>query len=367
MRRIVLLLALVVPLVALCGHSRGFVLQGVISGRDTGTAELSYRLSSGDDMSITAAIRAGGFTLTGTVPEPELVRLSVRSGGAMSYSLYLENADISVHLVWNDEARTVVRGSASDAVYQRLLPQQRAFFGHAREYDEAHAQAVTTRDTTAMHRADSLWAGQLQQWTDTIRAAITAQPRNYAALYFVQWLLFHPPHYDTLMSLYGALAPEVRAGQSAREFMDGAARYRRTSAGQPAPEVAGADTSGGHIQLAALRGEVVLLDFWASYCSRCRQENPEVRTLYDRYHAGGFDIVSVSLDYDRTAWIHAIQKDGMIWHHSCELRGGSAASAALYDVQELPRNWLIDRDGRIIAHDLSLPELAERLRVLCGK
>ncbi|MBS1685412.1 MAG: AhpC/TSA family protein [Bacteroidetes bacterium] len=367
MGKIVLVWWLMLPLAAYCGQGRGFVLRGVISGRDTGTVELSYRLASGDDTSITAVIRSGSFALSGMVPEPELVRMTIYAGSSMNHSFYLENADISIRLVGDDDAGTVVTGSASDLLYQRLLPQQRDFFSYARAYDDAHERAVTSRDAVALHRADSIWAGQLRRWTDTIGRAIKAQPRNYASLYFVQWLLFHPPGYDTLISLYQALAPEVRRGLYARDFMTEAARCRRTSAGQPAPEIAGTDTSGGSVLLAPLRGKVVLLDFWASYCARCRQENPEVRTLYDKYHAGGFDIVSVSLDYDRAAWIKAIQKDGMIWHHSCELRGGSAASAALYDVQELPRNWLLDREGKIIAHDLSLPELAERLRVLCGK
>lgn len=364
MKNIYALLLLLIPLSGFCNQNAGFNITGTIQGLDTGTIELIYRNHNGDDTTITAGITGGKFKLTGKIPEPELARFNIRTGWVYNMAFFLENTEQKISLVKNDDSQTKITGSYSNTIFETLEPQQRRFFADARNYDNAHQQAINNHNAQAAIAADSVWAAQQHQWFSTIRSAITAEPKNYAGLYFIKWLLFHPPGYDTIMSLFMRLDPVVRNGPSGKDFMTSLQHYKKISVGQPAPEISGKDTSGNPQKLSSLKGQIVLLDFWASYCGICRQTNPQLKAVYEKYHAAGFEILSVSLDYERSAWVKAIQADKLPWPQVSELRGGAAASAGVYDVQDLPRNWLIDRNGNIIAHDLSIADLSQRLEQL---
>ena len=122
--------------------------------------------------------------------------------------------------------------------------------------------------------------------------------------------------------------------------------------GQPAPEINFPDPSGKKRSLAALKGNVVLLDFWASWCGPCRRENPHVVEVYKKYKSKGFTVFSVSLDKEtgKDAWIQAIAQDGLIWeNHVSDLKFWKSEAAALYGVQSIPQTFLLDREGKIAA------------------
>lgn len=142
----------------------------------------------------------------------------------------------------------------------------------------------------------------------------------------------------------------------------------RTSAGQVAPELEFANPDGKVLKLSDLRGKVVLIDFWASWCGPCRRENPNVVNLYAKYNSKGFEVFSVSLDNNKAKWVEAIQKDNLSWpNHVSDLKGWSSAAAKLYGVNSIPCTFLIDKDGRIIAKGLRGDELAQKLRQLFGE
>ncbi|NUN99278.1 MAG: TlpA family protein disulfide reductase [Saprospiraceae bacterium] len=116
--------------------------------------------------------------------------------------------------------------------------------------------------------------------------------------------------------------------------------------------------------LSSLRGKIVLVDFWASWCGPCRRDNPAVVKLYETYKAKGFDILGVSLDRDKEKWLEAIQKDGLVWNHVSDLKGWQNAVAQKYGVSSIPHTVLVDREGRIIARGLRGPALEQKLQEL---
>jgi len=137
--------------------------------------------------------------------------------------------------------------------------------------------------------------------------------------------------------------------------------------GEKAPDLDFPDPSGKNISLSSLKGKIVLLDFWASWCKPCRAENPNVVRLYNQYKDKGFTIYSYSLDKDIEKWKGAIQQDGLIWpYHTSDLKGWQAAGSALYNVRSIPQTFLIGRDGNIIDIGLRGYELEEKLKELLG-
>ena len=132
--------------------------------------------------------------------------------------------------------------------------------------------------------------------------------------------------------------------------------------GDVAPDIALENPEGKVMKLSDLRGKVVLLDFWASWCRPCRMENPNVVKAYDKFNKQGFEVFSVSLDKAKDSWVKAIAADDLKWPgHVSDLKFWQSAGAKLYGVNSIPATYLIDKNGVIIAKNLRGPALEQRL------
>jgi len=137
--------------------------------------------------------------------------------------------------------------------------------------------------------------------------------------------------------------------------------------GAVAPDFAQNDPEGKSIKLSELRGKVVLVDFWASWCGPCRKENPNVVKMYNRFKDKGFEILGVSLDKSKGPWLKAIAKDKLSWYHVSDLRGWKNEVAQLYSVTSVPATVLLDQEGRIVARNLRGPQLEAKVAEILGE
>jgi len=134
--------------------------------------------------------------------------------------------------------------------------------------------------------------------------------------------------------------------------------------GYDAPDIALPAVNGDTIRLSSLKGKVVLLDFWASWCGPCRISNKHLVKIYPKYKAKGFEIFGVSLDEDKSKWENAIKKDHINWLQVNDGGGWDAHTAVKWNINAIPTSYLVDKKGKLVAMDLEGKELEKALKVL---
>ncbi|ERJ57612.1 hypothetical protein M472_02415 [Sphingobacterium paucimobilis HER1398] len=189
---------------------------------------------------------------------------------------------------------------------------------------------------------------------------IKQYPDNPLSLLYLEYVAGQDNNEVDIKALYAGLSDELKKSVRGQKL---GLRFQAEILvpGENAFDFAQPDANGKLIKLSDFRGKYVLLDFWASWCVPCRNENPNVLKAYDRFHDKNFEILAVSLDNEKENWLKAIEEDKLPWYHVSDLKGWQNAASTLYAIRGIPANYLIDPQGKIIAQNLRGNELEEKL------
>ncbi|GAA4010303.1 TlpA disulfide reductase family protein [Hymenobacter fastidiosus] len=341
----------------------GYQVSGQLTNAPAGTKVYLAELGETQFVSRdTATVDAQGkFSLQGTTTEPGLYQ--VKLNDANQVLLALDNQS-KVQLSGDANKLTenyTVQGSRDSEVWQQLnrsmMQSKRRIAAVEQRYGQ-NAQAGRTDSLQLLK--DQYFAVQTAAAAD-IKRLVRANPASVVSAFAVGNLL-NPdeqfPFVDSMATQFKKTMPDSRYTKA---LVARLAPLRVTAKGAVAPEINLLAPDGKAVALSSLRGKYVLIDFWASWCGPCRQENPNVVKAYKRFKNKGFEIYSVSFDQDRGKWLKAIQADGLTWTHVSDLKGWESAAGQTYGVKSIPLSILLDPQGRIIDKNLRGEALEAKL------
>lgn len=327
---------------------------------------ITYTLTQDSTFVDSVAVANGAFVFNGTVDYPRVAYISKgspRSANEAVRVFMIENGDLNIELKGDNYSDAPVTGSASTVEMDSLR-------GAMKVYTDEMMSMRTQYDSIAndKEKLDAFMA-KYDQLSENVQDAQLNFIKTHPASYYTPVLmrqLSYGMSLDEMKEIYDTWTPEVKAADS--YIGNRIIALEAVQPGKPAPEIAGKDQNDQDVSLSGLKGNVVLLDFWATWCGPCRASLPHVKEVYEKYHDKGLEVLCVSLDREEEPWKEYIANSGMgmeNYHHVYE-RGcfWNSKDAKNYAVNAIPAKFLIDAEGNIIANVSSDEDLDAKLAEL---
>jgi thiol-disulfide isomerase/thioredoxin len=190
---------------------------------------------------------------------------------------------------------------------------------------------------------------------------ILANTKDVNTIQVIQRLDTYNPDYKEMRMYFKKLDKKVRKTTQGKIFDRYLDALENSSVGKKAPGITQFDVAGEPYSLQDLKGKYVLVDFWASWCPPCREENPRLVAIYQDFKDKNFEILGVSFDKDINAWKKAIADDKLTWKHISDLQHWNNGAAGVYGIKAIPQNILVNPEGIIVARNLHGDDLRKKL------
>jgi len=365
MKKNVIIFAVAAILLSCTGKKGNqYKITGVIKGTKAEMVYLQKMDSTGWVTMDSTAVKNGEFEFKGKVDSPDRWNLTIK-GKEMAFPFFLENSDIKLVVHADSTGLLEVTGSANQDLFRKFNENNDSIQKLINAMDPVYAKADSLRDTATMKKLDD----KFNAFDKEMKKLIIDLAKNHPASPAGPWLImrnsyrFELPELDSLLGVfdttlshsfyYKAIAKRVGI-------------LKRVQIGQPAVNFTMNDTTGKPVTLSSLKGNILLVDFWASWCGPCRAENPNVVKAYAGFHKKGFDVLGVSFDRKKEKWEKAIKDDKLTWTHVSDLLYWGNAAGKLYGISSIPSNVLLDKDQKIIDRNLRGDALIAKLTELLG-
>lgn len=318
----------------------------------------------------TVALRSDNtFSKKVTLAEPGYYRMNFFNAQAINLILYKSDLNITVD---GSDPRGVseIEGSPELDFIVEATNMLQGFqqSPEAMELNQKFEQARLSGDRETIMQVQQEYMDLYAGVQEKVAALVREQPASLGVINFLQnQSIDRDKFYDTYLHVAEKLKKEWPNSRHAREFVAMVDEMKTTAIGQTAPEIALPNPDGEIVKLSSLRGNYVLVDFWAKWCGPCRAENPNIVRVYNKYKDHGFTVFGVSLDRNREDWLQAIRDDNLTWTHVSDLKYWQSEAAQIYNINAIPFSILLDPNGVIIAKNLRGAALERKMAEIFGE
>lgn len=361
MRNLVYLSFLLAIVATSCSEKKEnhYTIDGNITGLEN---QLVYLEKAGEkEMEVIDSVKSesGAFSFEGELGLPLQHYITFENLDA-EITFFNEPSEIIISGNADSLKKLTVKGSSSQDLYEKYQKRLNQISDQQRDIYYKYQDAKASNDEEQMMFYEQQYRSLdsiRNNYSDKFIQDHSGSPVSaYIAMRFSY--TYELPKLKEVVSGFDSTISESFYVEQLNKRID---KLESTAIGKEAPEFTMENTEGEPVALSDFEGQYVLLDFWAAWCSPCRAENPNVVEAYQKYHDKGFTVLGVSLDRKREDWLKAIEKDNLTWTHLSDLKGWDNEASNLYGVMSIPQNYLLDKEGVIIAKNLRGEDLHTKL------